>query len=351
MAEFTPEPEVGSAPLIARAGHVAQLATAAVSLSLVIGAGVWGYQLMARDASGIPVVRALEGPMRERPAEAGGEVALHTGLAVNAVAAEGSAAPTEERLVLAPQGQGLTEDDLIARPVSLAEGEEGGAVDDPALAGLVDPEAAVPAENAAVAQPVVQAVAEGPAEAPPEAGETVAAVAAELTADQIQALADSITAGVAPLSDLAPAGVDPIPASVPGVSRALRPPARPAAHSPGTTTEAALDPLAGLSDVQPAVATTSRGPTLRAQEIPVGTALVQLGAFPTQDRAAEAWGRISAAFSDYIVGREPIVQEASSAGQTFYRLRALGFDDLGDARRFCSALVAEGADCIPVMAR
>jgi hypothetical protein len=32
-------------------------------------------------------------------------------------------------------------------------------------------------------------------------------------------------------------------------------------------------------------------------------------------------------------------------------LRALGFEDLADARRFCSALVAEKAECIPVVTR
>jgi hypothetical protein len=29
----------------------------------------------------------------------------------------------------------------------------------------------------------------------------------------------------------------------------------------------------------------------------------------------------------------------------------MGFADLGEARRFCSALVAERADCIPVVTR
>ena len=342
MAEITPDMEAG-APLIARAGRMAQLVTAAVSLSLVLGAGVWGYRLMARDASGIPVVRALEGPMRERPVEAGGEVALHTGLAVNAVAAEGGAAPPEERLVLAPQGQGLTEDDLIARPVSFAESDEGVAVDGPALAGLLDPEAAVPAEDAAVAQPV--APVETLAAAAPEAAPVTAPVTGELTPEQIQQLADQIAAGIEPLSDLAPAGIEVISASIPGVSRALRPPARPAA--PGRT-EARADPLAGVSAVEPTVAT---GLAVRSEPIALGTALVQLGAFPSQAAAGTAWDRIAGEFADYIVGREPIVQEAVSAGQTFYRLRALGFADLGDARRFCSALVAEGADCIPVIAR
>jgi hypothetical protein len=35
----------------------------------------------------------------------------------------------------------------------------------------------------------------------------------------------------------------------------------------------------------------------------------------------------------------------------FYRLRAHGFTDLSDARRFCAAFVAGGVDCIPVVTR
>nr|MCW1951240.1 SPOR domain-containing protein [Octadecabacter sp.] len=32
-------------------------------------------------------------------------------------------------------------------------------------------------------------------------------------------------------------------------------------------------------------------------------------------------------------------------------LRATGFSDLSDARRFCAAMSAEGAACIPVVVR
>jgi hypothetical protein len=35
----------------------------------------------------------------------------------------------------------------------------------------------------------------------------------------------------------------------------------------------------------------------------------------------------------------------------FYRLRAHGFADLSDARRFCAAFVAQNVDCIPVLNR
>ena len=46
-----------------------------------------------------------------------------------------------------------------------------------------------------------------------------------------------------------------------------------------------------------------------------------------------------------------MIQKAQSGGRTFYRLRAHGFEDLADARRFCALLVAEGPDCIPVVTK
>ena len=46
---------------------------ALMSVALIAGLGVWGYQLAMRDVTGVPVVRALEGPMRVTPEEPGGD--------------------------------------------------------------------------------------------------------------------------------------------------------------------------------------------------------------------------------------------------------------------------------------
>ena len=55
---------------------------ALVSLVLIVGIGVWGYKLLMRDVSGIPVVQAAAGEMRVRPDEPGGQLAQHQGLAL-----------------------------------------------------------------------------------------------------------------------------------------------------------------------------------------------------------------------------------------------------------------------------
>jgi hypothetical protein len=46
-----------------------------------------------------------------------------------------------------------------------------------------------------------------------------------------------------------------------------------------------------------------------------------------------------------------VIQRATSGGRVFFRLRAHGFDDVADARRFCATFVAQKVDCIPVVTR
>ena len=85
--------------------------------------------------------------------------------------------------------------------------------------------------------------------------------------------------------------------------------------------------------------------------LPAGTRLVQLGAFDSAEIARIQWNKIEDRFGDFFLDKSRIVQKTNSGGRTFYRLRAMGFVDLSDARRFCSTLLAEKADCIPVVTR
>ena len=82
-----------------------------------------------------------------------------------------------------------------------------------------------------------------------------------------------------------------------------------------------------------------------------GTRLVQLGAYDSAEVARSEWARLEARFGDYMEEKDRVIQKASSGGRTFYRLRAHGFEDISDARRFCAAFVAGDADCIPVVSR
>lgn len=309
-----------------RAQTLVNLSGAAISVVLVVGLAVWGYKLAVRDVSGIPVVLALDEPMRVAPENPGGTVADNQGLAVNAVAAEGSAVvPPTERLVLAPRPVELSlEDEPGLLAVTPVEAED--QLDDI----LVD--AATTPAAAAVSEAIDQTSIE-------------LALAAALSEGEV------ISVDPAPAAETASETVVATDA-IGGVVRSPRPVARPSSQT-GTPAPApavaAAEPVADVADVQDVVSVAS--PEMLPEDVPVGTRLVQLGAFDSADGARAEWTRLQGNFGDLMAGKAIIVQPAESGGQTFFRLRAFGFSDEDDARRFCSALLSEDTACIPVAQR
>ena len=307
----------GHAPIsgATRAGALVNYAGAIASCALIVGVGVWGYKLVVRDVSGIPVVRAMAGEMRVLPITPGGEVSVHTGLSVNEVAAVGEASAPEDSVSLAPAMTGLADEDVVT--LLSTDVEEVSAMV-PFLAPEIEVKVALNATQI---------------------------VAAPLSSDDILALANQIAGRALPLAPLADvtvvaptlslagqAMVTPVVAkNVPGVSVSLRPMLRPT-----------FTPVVAAAEVQSLVTTTA---------FALGTNLVQIGAFPKAENAATEWTRLQGRFGDVMGGKARVIQAATSGGKTFYRLRAQGFSELGDARRFCAALVAEGTDCIPVVVR
>ncbi|MEE9428067.1 MAG: SPOR domain-containing protein [Paracoccaceae bacterium] len=292
---------------------------ALISITLMAGLVWWGYQLLVRDVSGVPVVRALEGPMRITPDDPGGLSALHQGLAVNNIAAVGEAEAPADRLVLAPKPTVLNGEDQTAEVLQQMQAEQ-----------LVT-NVPVPDENAlSSSAPVLSDSA--------EALEPVVADQASLIEATLRQVESSqITTPV--LQEENAPQADAIAATIPGVSKSILPTLRPArtnvAVSSADASGASVDPVTSVAPSQ----------------IPAGTRLAQLGAYETVDVAKFEWTKISAKFEDFMAGKARVIEQAQSGGKVFYRLRAHGFDDLSDARRFCSALLAGQANCIPVVTR
>ncbi|MCB5198113.1 SPOR domain-containing protein [Loktanella sp. TSTF-M6] len=333
------------APQVRDASRYTQMAGAALSLTLMIGVGVWGTHSIMRDVSGVPVVRAVEGEMRRAPDHAGGNVADHRGLSVNEVAALGEAGGPEDLLLLAPSGTGLAAEDLDAEPIapSLAATEVEIIPEDTqqAQAMSADDVLALADQIAAGASPLT-ALSDG---------ETVDPV---LTVDGAE---QASVAPVEPVDPVAAAlaealGLDTTVVAGASMTQVLRPMLRPgtqqAAAAPQATApaEAVLTPVALTTDTMPLPSEA-----LLTDELPVGTKLVQLGAFPSADAASAEWDRLTTRFVDFMAGKSRVIQQASSGGATFFRLRASGFDDLADARRFCATLDAARTACIPVVVR
>ncbi len=280
-----------------------------LSILLIAGLATWGWKLWQRDVTGIPVVRALEGPMRVAPEEPGGMASEYQGLAVNRIAEEREE-ELVDRVVLAPAPAALDE----AQDLTVAE-----------LQPVIEPEAApepvplIETEDAValVEDDALVAIEPEPAIATaPTPSATDLAVAAALEGIDLSETVAMLT----------PASLS-VPQAIP------RPLGRPSGVKLTSVTPVMNDVT---GDIDP-------------NTIPPGTRLVQLGAYSSPDIARAEWANAIANFGDYMVGKDRVIQEAETGGRAFYRLRAMGFDGLADARRFCAVLVSDGANCIPVV--
>jgi len=341
-AQWDAEPE--AAPRGGRLSNAMNWAGAVMSLGLMVGMAVWAVQLTLRDVSGVPVIAAIEGPMREAPADPGGVEAPHQGLAVNRIAEGQEAGPVPNQLVLAPPPIELQE--VVFEPTAdiAPEPRLDPAARAAAVEGTDDSVDAVTTGEATSdtealierllreAQPIEGLASDAPSE-PPLDTPTEELASAETVLLETEA-PDAVAVEVASVS-----GFEILPASVPGISRSLVPAARPAAFVTRSRPAGTVAPPASITE-EVAVA-----------DLPDGTRLVQLGAFDTADIAREEWDRIAGLFPDFFEARPRVIEEASSGGQTFFRLRAAGFDDLAGSRRFCAVLVAQGTACIPVTVR
>ncbi len=306
---------------------VANLAGALTSVTLTAGMAVWAIDLTFRDVSGVPVVRALEGPMRIAPEEPGGDVAPFQGLALADITSGGSAAPAPDQIVLAPP------------PVAL---------DAPSLA-----------ERTAAAEPAPERPAAPPVSATevridPDAVQMALSEALGGVMDTSSANGQSDEGAGGDAASMEVAGAA-LPATVPGIARSIRPKARPdglrriSSLPTDAPVLAAGVQVASLDAMVPI--TSEVDPTSLTAGLTAGTRVVQLGAFDSEAMALGEWTRLEGRFGAYLAGKDRMIQKATSGGREFWRLRVAGFDGASDARRFCAELLARDAACIPVTVR
>lgn len=298
-------------------------AGAFLSVVLIAGLATWGWKLWVRDVSGVPVVRALEGPMRVTPEEPGGLASEYQGLSVNRIAEERLEEQSlADRVVLAPQPSVLDEEEDLSmaelRPMVEIEAQD-------KAAALTAPGEPVVIEVPPVPQLAVLDDLE----------EADTPVIAEAHTEE-----DASGTDMAVMMALGLAEED--LAEEPAVIRVAAAPGVPVVTPRPILRPENLQAVSFMPD-------TGAGGEIDAASIPAGTRLVQLGAFGSADTARTEWDATLARFGSYMTGKERVVQEAQTGGRTFWRLRAMGFSDLADARRFCSVLVADGANCIPVV--
>lgn len=279
-------------------GGMARGFGAVMSLVLLIGGGVWTWQMMQRDVSGVPVVRALEGPLRVAPEDPGGMQAAHQGLSVNELAAEGASGLPDE-IVLAPQPLDL--DSNMSRPTQTVA-------------------------------PILQ-------------GDTLIEVGLPVPGSELGAATAPALGFVTPNRSAVTSSPRP-----PGRSaQVARPAAQPGAATAGSLADTAL--AAAVANSVAADLSRAGGVDVDPASIGPGTRLVQLGTYDSAAEARTAWDMLAQRFNPLLNDRGRVIEAAHSGGSVFYRLRAHGFSDDRDARRFCAALIDQRLDCIPVLIR
>ncbi|WP_374290362.1 SPOR domain-containing protein [Paenirhodobacter enshiensis] len=316
-------------------------AGAITSVVLILGVVVWSYRLAERDMAGLPVLRAPDGPARIAPDDPGGDMAQHVGLAVNEVAGGKIATEAPSRVYLAQPPEELTEDDtamLGVKSIPQVQRPQPVLLEEASPAN--EPTANVP-QSTAIALDDDPASDAEPAAAPPaRPGEPVAVVSKPDQPYQISANAPD----------------DRIPASVPGVKSSPRPGARPVDVVPPAPAAAAS--AARPSSDKPADKPAAEPPApakpapvveLDPAKVAAGTRVVQLGAFDNAEDARTEWDRLTKKFAPQMQGKQRLIQPTTTGDRTYYRLRAAGYADLDEARRFCAALVAGKANCIPTL--
>ncbi|WP_240757901.1 SPOR domain-containing protein [Palleronia sediminis] len=322
----------------ARIQNLVNLSGALVSLALIGGMAVWGYKLLVRDVSGIPVIEAIEGAFRVAPDDPGGDVAPNQGLQVNEIAALGSAGEMADELRLAPAGVDLTDEDLPGDALAALDPPEPVETPQAPVAAEADADdAAVPmlrvlTPDIATLEALTGQEAEAPLsleDAPEDALSTDLAVAEALMQE-------------APTSATS---LFPEEEGLGTTTSSVRPEPRPRAPRVDAVATVSADPAAQIA---PAAASVSSVAEVSPDALVPGTRLVQLGAYGSEDVAREEWDRIGGRFAEYFEGKRRVVQRSVSGGKTFFRLRVEGFADLADARRFCSTLMAGRVECIPV---
>jgi hypothetical protein len=278
---------------------------AALSLSLLAGAIGWSYQLVVRDINQVPVVRAQLGPLRVAPDNPGGLMAANQGLSVTQLAVNQKPLFSDE-INLAPAAEILIEDTSVSIVAELDKSNQ------------IDEIYEIKEVNAENSMTLDRSSGEINADAGSKTGAVLAQVAFSQKRTEIEN-AVSLALSITSESD----------ASL----TSLRPKTRPINFNQNSEKNAER--------------VVSKEPM---SKLPIGSAIVQLGAFDSKSLAESEWRRFEKLLGSILAPKQMIIQKAESGGKIFYRLRASGFNDISDARQFCTA-ISDKVACIPVVTR
>jgi hypothetical protein len=274
---------------------------AVLSLSLLAGAIGWSYKLVVRDINQIPIVRAQLGPLRVAPDNPGGLTAANQGLSVTQLAVNEKPLLSDE-INLAPAAEILNEETSASL---LREVDKLNQIDETYEIKEINAENTISLDGSSGAMK---------GETASKTESLVAQVAFSQKKVEIE---NAVSLALSITSEFDPS------------LTSLRPKTRPRSVQQNRKLIVSKEPMSKL---------------------PIGSAIVQLGAFDSKSLAESEWRRFEKLLGSILAPKQMIIQKAESGGKIFYRLRAAGFNDISDARQFCTA-ISDKVACIPVVTR
>lgn len=274
---------------------------AVLSLSLLAGAIGWSYKLVVRDINQIPIVRAQLGPLRVAPDNPGGLTAANQGLSVTQLAVNEKPLLSDE-INLAPAAEILNEETSASL---LREVDKLNQIDETYEIKEINAENTISLDGSSGAMK---------GETASKTESLVAQVAFSQKKVEIE---NAVSLALSITSEFDPS------------LTSLRPKTRPRSVQQNRELIVSKEPMSKL---------------------PIGSAIVQLGAFDSKSLAESEWLRFEKLLGSILAPKQMIIQKAESGGKIFYRLRASGFNDISDARQFCTA-ISDKVACIPVVTR
>ena len=274
---------------------------AVLSLSLLAGAIGWSYKLVVRDINQIPIVRAQLGPLRVAPDNPGGLTAANQGLSVTQLAVNEKPLSSDE-INLAPAAEILNEETSASL---LREVDKLNQIDETYEIKEINAENTISLDGSSSAMK---------GETASKTESLVAQVAFSQKKVEIE---NAVSLALSITSEFDPS------------LTSLRPKTRPRSVQQNRELIVSKEPMSKL---------------------PIGSAIVQLGAFDSKSLAESEWRRFEKLLGSILAPKQMIIQKAESGGKIFYRLRASGFNDISDARQFCTA-ISDKVACIPVVTR
>ena len=278
---------------------------AALSLSLLAGAIGWSYQLVVRDINQIPIVRAQLGPLRVAPDNPGGLTAANQGLSVTQLAVNQKPLLSDE-INLAPAAEILNEETSV---LIVEELDKSNQIDEAFKIKEVNAQNSINSDRSS-------------GEINSDNGSKTEAVLAQVAFSQKRTEIENAVSLALSITSESDASLT-----------SLRPKTRPINFNQNSKKNAER--------------VVSKEPM---SKLPIGSAIVQLGAFDSKSFAASEWLRFEKLLGSILTSKQMIIQKAESGGKIFYRLRASGFNDISDARQFCTA-ISDKVACIPVVTR